>query len=137
MNDPPEKTNKKFPHISIGALYSRDEQCYLATARKGKEFEANKTCGDPSECKNLYCEYFGKSEGCKTLNHLVADGTSCGEDKVRKVYVHIWLKRGFSGAGIRRAFPKGNGLMLWTGVGLNGAVGANVQDLVVGVRRFA
>lgn len=35
MNDEPEKTNKKFSHIPIGVIYSRDEQCVLSTARKG------------------------------------------------------------------------------------------------------
>lgn len=80
MNDEPEKTNKKFPHIPIGVIYTRDEQCVLSTARKGKELESNRTCGDPSECHNLYCEF---AKGCKTLNHQVADGTPCGEDKVR------------------------------------------------------
>lgn len=35
MNDEPEKTNEKFPHIPIGVIYSRDEQCVLSTARKG------------------------------------------------------------------------------------------------------
>ncbi|KAL1517061.1 hypothetical protein ABEB36_000874 [Hypothenemus hampei] len=78
MNDQPEITNKKFNHIPIGGLYTRDEQCFLATVRKGNEFVSKKSCGDPSECENLYCEI---AKNCKTFNHLVADGSSCGEDK--------------------------------------------------------